>query len=115
MMPFSYSIADGLIGGICTYIVINTVVWIIEKASGGRIVPPNKDEKDPWTYRIPGGVFPPWLVRLSQGRKDFWREDDIPVSEAVEQTETVPAKDTASEPAGSDGGKEPTVEPTKQQ
>ncbi|OTB12897.1 hypothetical protein K445DRAFT_369192 [Daldinia sp. EC12] len=48
-MPFTYSIADGLIGGICLYITLNTLVWLIEKISGGRIVPPNKAEKDRWT------------------------------------------------------------------
>lgn len=75
LMPFTYSIADGLIGGICMYILINTLVWLVELASGGRIVPPNKDEKDPWTWRIPGGVLPPWVTRLRKGKKDFWRDD----------------------------------------
>jgi adenine/guanine/hypoxanthine permease len=85
LMPFAYSIADGLIAGVCTYILINTLVWVIEKASGGRIVPKNKAEKDPWTWRIPGGVLPPWVVRLSRGKKDFWREDDIPIAESASQ------------------------------
>ncbi|ROV94880.1 hypothetical protein VSDG_07128 [Cytospora chrysosperma] len=76
LMPFTYSIADGLIAGVCTYIVLNTTVWVLEKVSGGRIVPPNKHEKDPWTYRIPGGMLPPWMTRLAKGRKDFWREED---------------------------------------
>ncbi|KAF3000038.1 hypothetical protein E8E14_006815 [Neopestalotiopsis sp. 37M] len=83
LMPFTYSIADGLIAGVCTYIVINTTVWLIEKASGGRIVPADKALKEPWTYRIPGGFFPPWLVRASKGKKDFWREEPIPVAEAA--------------------------------
>ncbi|KAL8294762.1 hypothetical protein RB597_008229 [Gaeumannomyces tritici] len=82
LMPFTYSIADGLIAGVCLYIVINTLVWVVEKASGGRIVPPNKDKKDPWTWRIPGGVLPPWLVRITKGKRDFWRSDDRSVSEA---------------------------------
>ncbi|KAK1998141.1 permease [Colletotrichum falcatum] len=73
LMPFTYSIADGLIGGVCSYILINTLVWVIEKASGGRIVPHNKHEKDPWTWRIPGGILPPWVRRLLKGKKDFWR------------------------------------------
>lgn len=76
VMPFTYSIAYGLIGGIMSYALINTLVWIVEKASGGRIVPPNKDEKDPWTYRIPGGLFPPWMKRIMSGKKDFWRSDE---------------------------------------
>lgn len=75
IMPFTYSIADGLIAGICTYILLNTVVWIIKVISRGKIVPHNLDEKEPWTWRIPGGFFPPWMVRLSKGKKDFWKED----------------------------------------
>ncbi|KAI1212849.1 permease family-domain-containing protein [Annulohypoxylon truncatum] len=74
-MPFTYSIADGLIGGICLYITLNATVWLIEKASGGRLVPPNKAEKDHWTWRVSGGILPPWLVRLSAGKNDFWREN----------------------------------------
>ncbi|KAL6712145.1 hypothetical protein ACN47E_000022 [Coniothyrium glycines] len=86
VMPFTYSIAYGLIAGICSYMLINTLVFIIEKASGGRIVPPNKDEKEHWTWRIPGGIFPPWLVRLCRGKKDFWKRDDE--SEGIHVSET---------------------------
>ena len=73
IMPFSYSIAYGLIAGVMSYILLNVGVWLIEKASGGRIRPAAKDLKEPWTHRIPGGVLPPWLVRASKGKKDFWR------------------------------------------
>ncbi|OAL53972.1 xanthine/uracil permease family protein-like protein [Pyrenochaeta sp. DS3sAY3a] len=76
VMPFTYSIAYGLIAGICSYMLINMLVFIIEKASGGRFVPPNKEEKEHWTWRIPGGFFPPWLQRVLAGKKDFWRADD---------------------------------------
>lgn len=76
IMPFTYSIAYGLIAGILSYITLNVIVWIIEKATFGRIVPPNKDEKDPWSWRIPGGFFPPWLKRAAHGKKDFWRADE---------------------------------------
>jgi AGZA family xanthine/uracil permease-like MFS transporter len=76
VMPFTYSIAYGLIAGICSYIFINTVVYIVEKASGGRIVPHNKEEKEHWTWRIPGGIMPPWMKRISSGKKDFWKEHD---------------------------------------
>lgn len=109
LMPFTYSIADGLIGGICTYILINTLVWVIEKASGGRIVPHNKAEKDHWTWKIPGGVLPPWVVRISKGKKDFWREDEIPVAEAqdVDQPHSLEPKDSSDGPSKEvhDGGK----------
>ncbi|KAI1472264.1 uncharacterized protein F4812DRAFT_408183 [Daldinia caldariorum] len=80
-MPFTYSIADGLIGGICLYITLNTLVWLIEKISRGRIVPPNKAEKDHWTWRLRGGILPPWVMRLYTGKSDF-TQDDTPVTES---------------------------------
>jgi AGZA family xanthine/uracil permease-like MFS transporter len=73
LMPFTYSIADGLIAGVCSYIVINTLVWAVETATGGRIKASGHDEREHWTWRIPGGLLPGWLVRLFQGKKDFWR------------------------------------------
>ena len=76
LMPFTYSISYGLIAGILSYTIINVMVWLIEKVSGGRIRPDNKDESDPWTYKLPGGVIPPWLQRAARGKKDFWREDE---------------------------------------
>ncbi|KAF3352817.1 hypothetical protein VDGD_04934 [Verticillium dahliae] len=73
IMPFTYSIADGLIAGVCSYILINTMILLIGLATGGRLVPHNKDQKDPWTWHIPGGLLPGWIVRLFKGKKDFWR------------------------------------------
>ncbi|TRX93991.1 hypothetical protein FHL15_005069 [Xylaria flabelliformis] len=83
VMPFTYSIAYGLIAGILLYIIINTLVWLIEIASGGRLVPANKSEKDAWTWRIPGGALPPWMGRAMRGKKDFWRDDSYNVSEST--------------------------------
>lgn len=93
-IPFFYSIADGIIAGILTYIILNVTVWIIEKLSGGRIVPPEKDQKEYWSYRIPGGVLPPWLKRAVRGKKDFWKEDEeaVPTAERAQSS-----KDSASE------------------
>jgi len=102
LMPFTYSIAYGLIGGICVYILINTIVYIIDKASRGRIVPPNYEDREKWTYKIPGGFFPPWLVRLSKGRKDFWRREEHPVDEATAVEEADELK-PGSERKGSTG------------
>ncbi|KAK0390855.1 hypothetical protein NLU13_0358 [Sarocladium strictum] len=80
IMPFSYSIADGLIAGICSYIIIQVLVWAVETASFGKLKVANKHEKDPWTWRIPGGILPGWLTRMVQGKKDFWKpyRDDSP-------------------------------------
>ena len=76
LMPFTYSIAYGLIAGIVSYIVINTGVWLLEIASGGRIKPADKEHKEAWTYKLPGGFFPPWMIRATHGKKAFWRADD---------------------------------------
>ncbi|KAH7324391.1 purine transporter [Stachybotrys elegans] len=73
IMPFSYSIADGLIAGVMSYIIINSLVWVVEKASGGKLTPVGKAEKEHWTWRIPGGLLPGWVVRLAGGKKDFWK------------------------------------------
>lgn len=68
MMPLTYNIAYGLLGGLLAAVVINGTVYIVEKLSGGRLVPPNKNEKDPvMAFRMGPqgeGVLPPWLVRL---------------------------------------------------
>ncbi|KAH8725118.1 permease family-domain-containing protein [Phaeosphaeriaceae sp. PMI808] len=94
IMPFTYSIAYGMIAGICSYIFINTVVYILEKASGGRIVPPNKEEKEAWTWRIEGGFLPPWVQRLSSGKKNFWKSDEH--SEGVNVQQADPKSDNGS-------------------
>ncbi|KFG85755.1 purine transporter [Metarhizium anisopliae] len=99
LMPFTYSIANGLIGGIFSYIIINVTVWLVKKLSGGRILPSNMDEQENWTWRIPGGFLPPWLVRLGKGQKDFWREDPPPTEVAV-------SRKLSSDEQGSDAGPE---------
>ena len=76
VMPFTYSIAYGLITGIVTYIILNTGAWIIAELSSGRIIPPEYEFKDPWTWKVRGGFLPGWLKRLCRGKKDFWRDWD---------------------------------------
>lgn len=39
VMPLTYSIAYGVIGGILSYIVINGFVYLVDIASGGRLQP----------------------------------------------------------------------------
>jgi len=101
IMPFSYSIADGLIAGICSYIIINSLVWAVETASMGRITASNKHEKEHWSWRIPGGLLPRWVVRLSQGKMDFWK----PYTTEVD--------DTNNNNAGPGGLSEPDFELSK--
>ncbi|TVY84911.1 putative xanthine/uracil permease [Lachnellula suecica] len=81
IMPFTYSIAYGLITGIVAYTILNTGAWLLGKASGGRIMPPNYEQKDYWTYKVRGGLVPGWLKRLCRGKRDFWREWDFDAEE----------------------------------
>jgi AGZA family xanthine/uracil permease-like MFS transporter len=87
IMPFTYSISYGLISGIVTYIIINTFVWLVEVASGGRVVPADKQFKEPWTYKIKGGLLPGWITRAARGKKDFWRTEELPTNTAVGPSE----------------------------
>lgn len=114
LMPFTYSIAYGVIGGLMAYISINGTIWAIEKISRGRLRPSTLDDKEYWTYKVPGGLLPPWLVRLCKGKKHFWRREEedalpqhYPAEPVTTQTEeTVYGKEVAQEsvdsgPAGS--------------
>jgi AGZA family xanthine/uracil permease-like MFS transporter len=74
IMPFTYSIAYGLIAGIISYIVLNTLAWVLAKVSGGRIVPYDYEQKDYWTYKVRGGLLPGWVKRAAKGKRDFWRD-----------------------------------------
>lgn len=76
IMPFTYSIAYGLIAGICSYIIINTAVFIVETVSCGKFMAPGKELKDPWTWRIPGGVLPSWPEKIMRGTRVLWRKRD---------------------------------------
>ena len=50
-MPFSYSIAYGLVAGIMCYTILNTVTWALGAVSGGRLLPPEYDNKEYWSCK----------------------------------------------------------------
>ena len=64
-MPFTYSVAYGLIAGLLTYTVLNGMIFITRKVSGGRIQPLDADNAEYWTINPSGGT-PPWFIRFSQ-------------------------------------------------
>ncbi|WBW71455.1 plasma membrane guanine and adenine transmembrane transporter [Schizosaccharomyces osmophilus] len=74
LMPLTYSIAYGLIAGIISYMVLNIIIYLIDKASRGKITPGDYDQKEPWTWRVEGGLLPPWVKRLCHGEKRFWED-----------------------------------------
>lgn len=50
-MPFSYSIAYGLIAGIMCYAIINSFTWALALISNNRIIPPDYDNKEYWSCK----------------------------------------------------------------
>lgn len=104
IMPFTYSIAYGLIAGIITYIILNTGAWIIAKVSGGRILPHDYEQKDYWTYKVRGGLLPGWVKRAAKGKRDFWREWDFDAEELTSRDSYVMAKKHRSSGMSTDAG-----------
>jgi adenine/guanine/hypoxanthine permease len=94
VMPFTYSIAYGLIAGIFTYTILNVGAWILIKASGGRLIPHDYEQKDYWSYKIKGGLLPGWLKRMAKGKKDFWREYDFDTVEVTSEKRSGSAEGT---------------------
>jgi len=91
-MPFTYSIAYGLITGIITYVILNTGAWFLAWASKDRIIPHDYEQKDYWTYKVRGGLLPGWVKRLAKGKRDFWREWDFDAEELTSRDSYVTAK-----------------------
>lgn len=71
LMPFTYSVAYGLLCGLFTYTVLNGSIYVTRKVTGcllGReIEPPDADNGEYWTYKV-GGTHAPWFVRAAQGK-----------------------------------------------
>ncbi|KAF2227180.1 purine transporter [Elsinoe ampelina] len=82
-MPFSYSIAYGLIAGLLSYAVINSTIWMLKVVSRGRIQPPDYDAKESWSFKYSDENDPHWLVRAVQGDRQFWRKRTVIESEPV--------------------------------
>jgi AGZA family xanthine/uracil permease-like MFS transporter len=105
VMPFTFSIAYGLLAGIITYTILNTGAWLIAKASSGRIIPYDHEQKDYWTYKVRGGLLPGWVKRAARGKRDFWRDWDFDSEELTSgDSYGVKGKDRRSEVSGVEAG-----------
>ncbi|WYZ46521.1 hypothetical protein EsH8_IX_000746 [Colletotrichum jinshuiense] len=60
-IPFSYSVAYGLIAGVFVYTVLNGLIALTVWLSGGRLEPREYDAKEYWSWR--GSGKKPWFVR----------------------------------------------------
>ncbi|CAO3574783.1 unnamed protein product [Mortierella alpina] len=63
LTPLTYSIAYGLLAGLGSYAVINGLAYLIEVLSGRRLVPADKDFKEPWGENAftRANLLPEWL------------------------------------------------------
>ncbi|KAF5681866.1 MFS AGZA xanthine uracil permease [Fusarium denticulatum] len=61
-VPFSYSVAYGIIAGMFLYTALNLMISLTVRLSGGRLEPDNYDMKEYWTWKAPGRK--PW-TRMS--------------------------------------------------
>ncbi|CAG8789588.1 7619_t:CDS:1 [Gigaspora rosea] len=67
-MPLTYNVAYGLIAGIVSYMVINTIAWLIEKISFGRITYDKSDKEPLSDFKVGSGgegLLPIWLVPIA--------------------------------------------------
>ncbi|EHK15190.1 uncharacterized protein TRIVIDRAFT_175575 [Trichoderma virens Gv29-8] len=60
-IPFSYSVAYGLIAGLFVYTTLNGLIGLVVFLSSNRIEPREYDLKEYWTWRGSGRA--PWFVR----------------------------------------------------
>ncbi|KAF9287369.1 hypothetical protein BGZ68_001925 [Mortierella alpina] len=98
LMPLTYSIAYGLIAGIGSYTVINGSAYLIQVLSGGRLVPADRDFREPWgedAFTL-ASVLPPWLQWLICKMTGRMYVDPLDVIEEEERLEREEAALTAT-------------------
>jgi len=64
IIPLSYNIAYGVIAGVASSILLKGIPWVVQKLTGGRIVPRNLNAAEPWIIP-PGGLIPVWIQKLT--------------------------------------------------
>ncbi|KAI8713309.1 hypothetical protein NCS52_01274700 [Fusarium sp. LHS14.1] len=73
-IPFSYSVAYGLIAGVFVYTVLNGLIAIVVFLSRGQLEPREYDLKEYWTWKGSGRA--PWFVRAIRRRISDDDSDD---------------------------------------
>ncbi|CAJ2508103.1 Uu.00g092890.m01.CDS01 [Anthostomella pinea] len=61
-MPFSYSVAYGLIAGMMVYVVLNTMIWMVVYLTGSRVTPSNWQEKEVYNWGMGKRDVPGWMM-----------------------------------------------------
>ncbi|KPM43558.1 putative xanthine/uracil permease [Neonectria ditissima] len=75
-IPFSYSVAYGLIAGVFVYAVLNGLIGLVVFVSGGYLEPREYDLKEYWTWK--GSGRSPWYVRaIRHHRRGTLANEDL--------------------------------------
>ncbi|KAL6354713.1 hypothetical protein LRP88_12057 [Fusarium phalaenopsidis] len=112
-IPFSYSVAYGLIAGVFAYTVLNGLIAIVVFLSRGQLEPREYDLKEYWTWKGSGRA--PWFVRAIRRRVS---DDDSDDDDDDRQSRSDIAMDYIDRPGHSSSetavssGKEDTVTKT---
>lgn len=61
-MPFTYSVAYGLLAGLLSYTVLNCMIYLVKKLTAGRLEPTNINDSECWVSRYK--AHQPWFVRI---------------------------------------------------
>ncbi|KAM0274887.1 hypothetical protein ACHAQH_007776 [Verticillium albo-atrum] len=77
-IPFSYSVAYGLIAGIFVYAVLNGLIALTVYVSGRRLEPRDYDSKEYWSWKGYGMGKAPWFVRTARSKGCLAGSDDGP-------------------------------------
>ncbi|KAL9944566.1 hypothetical protein ACHAQF_008732 [Verticillium nonalfalfae] len=77
-IPFSYSVAYGLIAGVFVYAVLNGLIALTVYISGRRLEPRDYDSKEYWSWKGYGMGKPPWFVRAVRSKGCIAGSDDAP-------------------------------------
>ncbi|KAJ4414387.1 hypothetical protein N0V82_007948 [Gnomoniopsis sp. IMI 355080] len=73
-IPFSYSVAYGLIAGLFVYTTLNGMIWAVMFLSRGAYEPKDYHRRDYWTWKPAGEK--PWIFRVfTKGR--FWEDERL--------------------------------------
>ncbi|KLU91430.1 inner membrane protein yieG [Magnaporthiopsis poae ATCC 64411] len=86
LIPFSYSVAYGLIAGIFTYTVLNSLIWLVIFISRGELEPKDYGLKEYWTWRPAGRK--PWLIRLFT-KGQYWAEERLHSKRDAEEERSI--------------------------
>ncbi|KAI1319185.1 xanthine/uracil permease family protein-like protein [Xylariaceae sp. FL0255] len=111
-MPFSYSVAYGLIAGMMVYIALNSLIWAVVRSTEGRVTPANWHEKEVYSFGLGRRDVPAWIRFIHRklgGRQDseVVRKDGI---ELVDCGSTIHGSRSMSA-----DGKQPQIIPLRPQ